>query len=160
MNEHTASRPASEPVRYIERTRRYYAVLGFPAYEWASNTSIPWQPAARVQDARIVLITTAAPHRRELPDQGPYAPYNAAAKFYRVYQIPAKPMPDLRISHVAYDRETSPATDQESYLPLVALQRAVTDRRVGQLAPLVVGVLSFRAPGSSAPRNTAEKPSS
>jgi D-proline reductase (dithiol) PrdB len=45
------------------------------------------------------LITTAAPYQPGKGDQGPGAPYNAAAKFYNVYSEDSSSDHDLRISH-------------------------------------------------------------
>ena len=53
---------ADAPIRYIDRTRDYYAALGYPApYRWAENAEVPFQPLARPLGAcRVALITTAA----------------------------------------------------------------------------------------------------
>ncbi len=54
---------------------------------------------------RVALITTAAPFKPDAGDQGPGAPYNAKAKFYAVYSGDSAQDHDLRIAHVAIDRE-------------------------------------------------------
>ena len=93
-------------IKYIERTRAYYSEQGYPAYQWASNNIIPFAAMQKpLSECRVVLITTAAPYRKGLSDQGPGAPLNGAAKFYNVYTVPVTPCPDLRIAHVAYDRK-------------------------------------------------------
>src|SRR5512147_1823077 len=112
-----------EPIRYMQRTRDYYAALGYPPYQWAHFDAVPFAtPSGRLARSRIVLITTAARFDPTLGDQGPGAAYNAAAKFYRVYRVPVAPRPDLRISHVAYDRAHTTAADPNTWLPIAALQ--------------------------------------
>jgi len=77
-------------IPYLERTRTYYGTLGYPAYEWAHFADIPFTAVDKpLAVSRIALITTAAPNREELGDQGPGAPYNAAAKFFE-YFVPPK----------------------------------------------------------------------
>ena len=136
----------SSPVPYIERTRSYYSTLGYPAYEWASFDDVPFAPMTKpLGESRLVLITTAAPFRPELGDQGPGAAYNAGAKFFRVYRAPVNPTPDLRISHLGYDRKHSTAEDPRSWLPVAALQEAVTSGRLGSLAAELIGVPTNRS---------------
>ena len=124
------------PVRYMERTREYYQALGFSPYRWAHFTDAPFTPLARpLSRARVALITTAAPFQPEAGDQGPNAAYNAGAKFYTVYSAPVDRVPDLRISHVGYDRKHTTAEDSRTWFPLAALQASVKAGRIGALTP-------------------------
>ncbi|MEM6944074.1 MAG: glycine reductase, partial [Pseudomonadota bacterium] len=129
--------PQGSPIAYMERTRRYYQALGYGApYGWARFDEVPFAPFAKpLHEARVAIVTTAAPYRPEAGDQGPGAPYNAAAKFYEVLSGPTDGMPDLRISHVAIDRDHTTAADIGSYFPLAALARAVAAGRIGQVGP-------------------------
>ncbi len=119
------------PIPYMQRTRDYYAALGYPPYQWAHFDTVPFAtptaPPSRVRAS--YLLTTAARFDPALGDQGPGAAYNAAAKFYRVYRAPVAPPPDLRISHVGYDRKHTTAADPNTWLPIAALQDAVYARR-------------------------------
>jgi len=136
----------NEPIRYIERTRAYYGALGYAPYRWAEHEEVPFvRPRVPLADARLVLLTTAAPFRAELPDQGPGAAYSAAAKFYRVYDVPVDPPPDVRISHVGYDRVHTTAADSNTWLPIARLREAVGEGRVGALAERVIGVPTNRS---------------
>jgi D-proline reductase (dithiol) PrdB len=133
-------------IRYIERTRSYYAALGYPAYEWASFTDVPFSaPSKSLAESTLTLITTAAPRRPELGDQGPGAAYNAAAKFFRVYTAATDPVPDLRISHLGYDRRHSTAEDPNTWLPIAQLREAVADGRLGSLGSELIGVPTNRS---------------
>src|SRR6267378_6560954 len=122
------------PIPYIQRTRDYYLRLGYPAYRWAHFDEAPFTPLARpLAQSRLALITTAAPFQPGAGDQGPGAPYNAAAKFYKVYSDSTASAPDLRISHVGYDRKHTTARDINTYFPLERMREAVAAGRIGSL---------------------------
>ena len=134
------------PIPYMQRTRDYYLALGFPAYRWAHFADVPFTRLAKpLAQSRVALITTAAPFQPGVGDQGPGAKYNAAAKFYTVYSDSSETIPDLRISHVGYDRKHTTADDQRTWLPLAALQQAVKAGRIGALAPRFHGAPTNRS---------------
>lgn len=105
-------------------------------------SALAWQFCAI---ASVTIITTAAPFQPGQGDQGPGAPYNAAAKFYRVYSGATEGKPDLRISHVAIDRKHTTAADPASYFPLAALRQQAAAGRIGALAPRFHGVPTNRS---------------
>ena len=79
-----------ESVRYIERTRAWYAALGYEKpYIWADNRDEP-TPFSKFQkslsESRIAIITTAALFDPTKGDQGPGALYNGSAKFFTPYR--------------------------------------------------------------------------
>ena len=129
------------PIPYMQRTRDYYVALGFTTpYRWAHYAEVPFTPLAKpLAHARLALITTAAPYQPGLGDQGPGAKYNAAAKFYKVFADPADSVPDLRISHVGYDRKHTSAEDPNTWFPLARLHDAVKAGRIGALTPRFYG---------------------
>src|SRR5262245_42016550 len=134
------------PIPYMQRTRDYYLALGFGAYRWAHFSEVPFTPLRTpLSRARVTLITTAAPYQTEAGDQGPGAPYNAGAKFYTVYSVPSESTPDLRISHVGYDRLHTSAKDINTYFPLARLKDAVAAGRIGALGPRVHGAPTNRS---------------
>jgi hypothetical protein len=135
------------PISYLQRTRDYYAALGYGApYEWAHHLDVPFHhlgvPPAR---SRVALITTAAPFQPDKGDQGPGAPYNAAAKFYAVYSGDTARDHDVRIAHVAIDRDHTSAEDPGTWFPLPALRRAAAAGRIGALAPRFHGAPTNRS---------------
>ena len=141
------------PVPYMQRTREYYAKLGFPAYRWAHFADVPFTPLGKpLAQSRLALITTAAPFQPGVGDQGPGAKYNAAAKFYQVYSDGTDSVPDLRISHVGYDRKHTTAEDPNTWFPLRQLQAAVKAGRLGALTPRFHG-----APTNRSQRVTVER---
>jgi len=140
------------PIPYMQRTRDYYQALGFPPYRWSHYADVPFTPLeVPLSRARVALITTAAPFQPGLGDQGPGAPYNAAAKFYKVYSVATDTEPDVRISHVGYDRKHTTAADINTYLPLARLKEAVAAGRIGALTARVHG-----APTNRSQRATVE----
>lgn len=141
------------PIPYLTRIRDYYSALGYGApYRWAHYADAPFARLSRpLADCRIALITTAAPYQPDKGDQGPGAPYNAAAKFYRVYSGDTAQDHDLRISHIAIDRAHTTAEDQGAYFPLAAMRRAQARGRFGALTQHFHG-----APTNRSHRTTLE----
>jgi D-proline reductase (dithiol) PrdB len=135
------------PIPYMQRTRDYYLALGYGnPYRWAHFVEVPFTPlAVPLRQARVALITTAAPFQPGVGDQGPGAPYNAAAKFYQVYSVPSDSTPDLRISHVGYDRQHTSAKDINTYFPLARMKEAAAAGRIGSLTPRVHGAPTNRS---------------
>jgi len=135
------------PIPYMQRTRDYYLALGYGnPYRWAHFDEVPFTPLRTpLNRARVALITTAAPYQPQAGNQEPGAPYNAAAKFYQVYSIPAESVPDLRISHVGYDRKHSTAADIHAYFPLGRMKEAAAAGRIGSLGPRVHGAPTNRS---------------
>jgi glycine/sarcosine/betaine reductase selenoprotein B len=134
------------PIPYMQRTRDYYMALGFNPYRWAHFADVPFTPLRTpLSRTRVGLITTAAPFQPEAGDQGPGAPYNAGAKFYKVYSISTASVPDLRISHVGYDRLHTTAADINTYLPLARMKEAVAAGRIATLGERVHGAPTNRS---------------
>jgi D-proline reductase (dithiol) PrdB len=135
------------PIPYMQRTRDYYLTLGYDnPYRWAHYVDVPFTPlTAPLARTRLALITTAAPYQPGLGDQGPGAPYNAAAKFYKVYSEPTDSVPDLRISHVGYDRIHTTAADPNTWLPLRRLQEAAKAGRIAALTSRFHGAPTNRS---------------
>lgn len=142
------------PIPYMHRIREYYLGLGYGApYHWAHYVGVPFQPLKKpLAECRIGLITTAAPYQPGKGDQGPGAPYNAAAKFYTVYSGDTAVDHDLRISHVAIDRAHTTAEDSNTYFPLPQLRRCAAAGRIGSLAVRFHG-----APTNRSQRTTIER---
>jgi hypothetical protein len=128
--------PHDQAVPYLARIREYYAGLGYGApYRWAQYADVPFTPVTKpVSDMCIGLITTAAPYQPDKGDQGPGAPYNAAAKFFTVYSGDTAHDHDVRISHISYDRQHTSAADSNSWFPLPALRRAAARGYFARLA--------------------------
>lgn len=138
---------SSVPIPYLERIRTYYQALGYGApYVWAHYDEVPFYRLDKpLSHCRVALITTAAPFQPEKGDQGPRAPYNASAKFFSVYSGDAALDHDLRISHVAIDRDHTTAEDAGSYFPLPALREAANNGRIGAVTARFHGAPTNRS---------------
>ncbi len=135
------------PIPYRHRISSYYQTLGYgKPYRWAQYAQVPFAPLKKpLAESQVALITTAAPYQPDKGDQGPGAPYNAAAKFYRVYTGGIDGEPDLRISHIGIDRKHTAATDINTWFPLKQLKRLAADGRIGALAREFIGAPTNRS---------------
>jgi D-proline reductase (dithiol) PrdB len=135
------------PIRYLDRIRTYYQTLGFgKPYRWAQYIDVPFTPLKKpLAESQITLITTAAPYQPDKGDQGPGAPYNAAAKFYKVYSDSTAGEPDVRISHIGIDRKHTTGEDINTWFPLKQLKRLEKEGRIGKLAERFHGAPTNRS---------------
>ena len=136
-----------QPVRYMERTRSYYLGLGYDnPYVWAHYIDAPFTPLKKPLNQSILgLITTAVPFDASKGNQGPGAPYNAAAKFYQPYQHSIDGDIDLRIAHIGIDRKNANMEDMSSWFPFSAAQQAVKAGRIQALSPHFYGLPTNRS---------------
>ena len=147
IEERDIAAAANAPIPYMQRTRTYYEALGYGApYQWAHYSEVPFHPLDKpLSTCRLALITTASPYQPGKGDQGPGAPYNAAAKFYTVYSGDTRGEPDLRISHVAIDRDHTTAEDPATYFPLAQLRERSASGRIGSLGSRFHGLPTNRS---------------
>ena len=136
-----------QPVRYMERTRSYYLGLGYDnPYVWAHYIDAPFTPLKKPLNQSILgLITTAVPFDASKGNQGPGAPYSAAAKFYQPYQHSIDGDIDLRIAHVGIDRKNANMEDMPCWFPLSAAQQAIKAGRIQALSPHFYGLPTNRS---------------
>ena len=141
------------PVPYRQRISEYYQALGYGApYRWAHYAEVSFAPLDKpLAASRIGLVTTAAPYQPGKGDQGPGAPSNAAPKFYTIYSGDSALDHDLRIAHIAYDRDHTTAEDGNTWFPLPQLRRAAAAGRIAEVAPRFHG-----APTNRSHRTTIE----
>ena len=143
----TVSIEDSAPIGYMHRTQTYYAALGYDeAYHWAQNDHIPFaRLGVPLSKCKIALVTTAALYQPDKGDQGPGARYNGAAKFHQAYSHPIKGAPDMRISHIAYDRQHTSAEDVNTWFPLAQLKQAAAHGKIGGLVKRFYGMPTTRS---------------
>lgn len=148
----------STTLAYIPRIQAYYQALGYAKpYEWAQHDGVPiTRLQAPLRRARIGIVTTAAPYKSGAGDQNPGAPHNGLAKFFDVFAAPIDPEPDLRISHIAYDRVHTTAEDQSSYFPLRALLRLANERMIGSVSPRYYGLPTNRSQWATRQKDTPD----
>ena len=149
---------ATGPIEYIPRSHAYYASLGYPEpYRWAEHAEAPFTPLTKpLSESRVGIVTTAAPYRPEFGDQGPWSAYNAEAKFRHSYSMPTGTAPDLRISHIGYDRKHSSAEDQDSYFPLKRLREQESAGRIGSISTRFYGIETTRSQRQTSERDAPD----
>jgi len=135
------------PIPYMKRTRDWYLALGYGnPYRWAHYIDVPFTPLAQpLAKTTVALISTASPYDPTKGEQGVGAPYNAEAKFYKVYSGDSSIDHDVRVSHVAIDRKHTTMEDSNTWFPLPALRAAVAKGRIGRLATHFFGVPTNRS---------------
>jgi D-proline reductase (dithiol) PrdB len=158
MNELAPESIDVAPISYITRAKAYYGSLGYEEpYRWAHHVDAPFTPLPKpVAQLRIGILTTAAPYRPEFGDQGPWAAYNAEAKFRHTYTLPTDTLPDLRISHIGYDRTHTSAEDQDAFFPLKRLREAEVTGRISSISPRFYGIETTRSQRQTSERDAPE----
>jgi len=136
-----------QPIRYIERTRNYYLGLGYDnPYVWAHYIKVPFTRLQKPLSQSVLgLITTAVQFDPSKGDQGPGAPYNAAAKFYEPYKTPINQKQDLRIAHLGIDRKNANMEESACWFPLAAARRVVEMGRLQMVSPNFYGLPTNRS---------------
>ena len=141
------SAPHDTPIPYMQRLKDYYLTLGYGnPYRWAQYSEVPFTKLEKpLSDTNIGLVVTCAPFQSDKGVQGPGATYYAAAKFYRVYTESIEGEPDVRISHLGYDRIHTTAADVNTYFPLKQLKIAANEERIGSLSHRFYGMPTNRS---------------
>jgi len=142
------------PIPYLHRITTYYQTLGYgKSYQWARYADVPFTRVNKpLAESKVALVTTAAPYQPGKGEQGPGAPYNSAAKFYRVYSDTTEGEPDTRVSHIGIDRKHTTAEDSRTWFPLAQLKRLADEGRIGDITPRFYG-----APTNRSQRTTIEQ---
>jgi hypothetical protein len=124
-------------VSYIDRTRAYYAALGYPTpYQYARHAEVPLAPLRKPLPAsRVALVTTAGPWHDD-PAQRP-KPFERRGVWAG---RSAEPPPRLYTENLAWDKESTHTRDVQTFLPLGHLQSFVDEGRVGSVGPRFYGV--------------------
>ena len=125
---------STDPVGYMERTRRYYRALGYNNdYKWSRYDDVPFTPLKKpLADSKIVIVTTSSP---------PGGPKDGNRKLKEVWSGPTTGTPaDLHTEYLAWDKETTHMRDRESYLPVLALHALAAEGRIGGLTERFHGV--------------------
>jgi len=124
-------------ISYIDRTRAYYAAQGYERpYAWAHHTRVPFTRLGKpLTSCTVGVVTTAS------PADTPAHPPGVLRGDKRVWCGASEPLPQrLFTDHLAWDKQTTHMDDIGSFLPLAALQRLVTGKRLAALSPRFYGV--------------------
>ena len=124
----------TDPVGYMERTRRYYRALGYNNdYQWSQYDEVPFTKLIKpLSESKVVIITTSSP---------PGGPRDGNRKLKEVWSGSTEGAPaDLHTEYLAWDKKTTHMRDRESYLPVLALQALATEGRISGLTERFHGV--------------------
>ena len=127
-------------VRYIERTRAYYAGQGYDKpFEWAHFEDVPFTPLSKPLDqCRVATVSTADVY--VVGDDGAAA-HNAFTG--EVYSIPSDaPVAWLHSTMEHYDRHATHMDDIDSFLPLTRLAELAAAGRIGGVTARSHGVFT------------------
>ncbi len=113
------------PVRYMERTRAYYAAQGYEKpYSWANFESVPFTPLVKpLSQGTVTLITTAMPILDG--NQGPKQVCSGSMQ---------NPPEQLFDDDLAWDKQATHTEDLDSFFPIHHLQALAQEGRIGHLA--------------------------
>lgn len=116
------------PLAYMQRTRRYYRALGYENdYVWATFDDVPFTRLAKpLRETKVALMTTAGP-----PDLS-----NRDARGRKqVWSGNVSAPPATFDTDLAWDKESTHTDDRETFLPIAAVSRLVSEGMIGGLAP-------------------------
>jgi D-proline reductase (dithiol) PrdB len=142
-SEDAMGEPTAGHVRYIDKTRAYYAALGYDKpYRWAENGTAPFAPLAKpLAASTVVLISTSEIAIKDDPRFDDKDPAVRAAG--NVYVVPADtPAGNLYSRTNSYDRYATSLDDPNAYFPIERLHEAARAGRIGRLAPDCIGVFN------------------
>jgi hypothetical protein len=124
-------------VSYIDRTRAYYAALGYPTpYQYARHDDVPFAPLRKpLAASRIALVTTAGPWHED-PSRRP-RPFERRHVWAG---SSAEPPQRLYTENLAWDKESTHTRDVQTFLPLGHLQSWADAGRIGGVGRRYYGV--------------------
>ena len=128
-------------VRYIERTRAYYAAEGYEKpYEWAHFEEVPFAPVTKpLADCTLALVSTSDVHFKD--DAAAAGEFNAFGG--NVYSIPsATPAEALYSRQEHFDTHATHIDDVDSYFPLTRLRELQAAGAFARLAARAHGVFT------------------
>lgn len=128
-------------VRYIERTRAYYAALGYDKpYEWPHFEEAPFTPLAKpARDCRIALVSTSDVQLKD--DEAAEGEFNAFTG--NVYSTPSDtPAERLYSRQEHFDRHAMQLDDVDTFFPLSRFRELAAAGRIGGLAARAHGVIT------------------
>ena len=121
-------------VRYMDRTREYYADRGYDkAYRWARHDDAPFAPLATpLAEARVGLLTTSELAVRFDPETEDNPIVEAG--FRSAYAIPGDLPVERYYSRTrSYDRHATHLDDVNAFFPVERLREAAAAGRIGSL---------------------------
>jgi Glycine/sarcosine/betaine reductase selenoprotein B (GRDB) len=127
-------------VRYIDKTRAYYASIGYEkSYEWAHFDDVPFARLRRpLSESRVALVSTSDIAIKSADDgSNPHEQFLVGS----VYSFPSDtPVEDLYSPQEHYDVNATHLDDVNSYFPISRLRELSASGRCADIAPRAHGV--------------------
>ena len=115
----------SEPIKYIDRTRAFYAAQDFRPYKYAHHDSTPFHRLRKpLAECRVAIVLTAVTNS-DIPKN------LRGAESHAIADVPEK----FRTDELSWDKVTTHTDDRQSFFPLEVLQSLESERTIGSLAP-------------------------
>ena len=129
-----------EYVRYIDRTREYYANQGYEKpYHWANHETVPFTPLTKpLTDCRLGLLSTSEIAIRfdETTEENPIREEG----FRSLYMIASDtPTERLYSRTSSFDRNATTLDDVNAFFPVDRLREAVASGRIGAIPERLYG---------------------
>ena len=124
-------------VAYIDRTRAYYAALGYEKpYQYAHHTEVPFARLGKpLSECRVALVTTAGPWH----DDAALRPKPFERRPLWAGDTANAPE-RLFTDNLAWDKESTHTRDVQTFLPIGHLQAHAAAGRIGSVGPRFYGV--------------------
>jgi len=115
----------SEPIKYIDRTRRFYSAQGFKPYNYAHHETTPFQRLNKpLSECRVTIVLTAVT-RGEIPKN------LRGAESHAMTDAPEK----FRTDELSWDKVTTHTDDRQSFFPLEVLRSLASEEVISSVAP-------------------------
>lgn len=131
-------------VNYIDRSRVYYAALGYTKpYKWISNKDVPFAKLTKpLSECRIGLLTTA--DLEKPPGKSKQERHLSRKVFaHRVDNAPEH----FYTQDLQWDQEATHTEDNGSFMPLKHLSQCAAEARIGSASPRFYGVMTDYSQG-------------
>jgi hypothetical protein len=123
-------------VRYIDRTREYYAAQGFERpYRWAAHDDAPYTPLTKpLSESVVALVTTANKPSPPGWQEGDERPLRG------VHSFATNDPPALYTHDLSWHKLVTHTDDLDSFLPVHRLEELAAEGRIGGVAARCHGV--------------------
>lgn len=124
-------------VSYIDRTRAYYAALGYERpYQYAHHAEVPFVRLGKpLSECRVGLVTTASPWSDD-PDAR-HRPFERRPLWAGdTARVPER----LFTDNLAWDKESTHTRDVQTFLPIGHVKAYAAAGRIAGISPRLYGV--------------------
>jgi len=120
-----ANNMTSGPIKYIDRTRQFYAAQDFKPYNYAHHETTPFHRLKKpLSECRVAIVLTAVTNG-EIPKN------LRGAESHPLSDAPEK----FRTDELSWDKVTTHTDDRQSFFPLEVLKSLASEGVIGSIAP-------------------------